>query len=87
MRRHICHNILGLRLPPCPHETYGEGAPCSSINMRTAHMGEQRERSEDFSPAPQDGQQVQKLTASYAAQNKARMTKVLEALRGTLGPQ
>ena len=37
--------------------------------------------------ALQGGRQVQKLSASYAAQDKHRMMKVLEAFRGTVGPQ
>ncbi len=35
----------------------------------------------------QGRRQVQKLTSKYAADNKTLMVKVLQALRGTLGPQ
>jgi len=33
------------------------------------------------------GEEWEKVTASFAADNKRLMTKVMEALRGTLGPQ
>lgn len=59
----------------------------SGIKLCLQNPGQSPIQTSEHVRALKEGQQVQELTPDVAAENQELMTKVMEALRGTLGPR